>query len=598
MQDSPAGASLLYIALPFVSWSLHEGERLVLPQDGLKAQPLHETLCQTLMLCDQWRSLDRHVEVALKRMPDLKNHAQQLKQGLIHMVQQGLLVDSTKLSQKYLEGHRPEPESKGIETLYVRTYRCPQALERLLSSLKNGRAGASVKTVVIVDDARDTADIERSQTLLAAYQNTLSARLIHITRKDRERMADALALACGIDAQHLRWWLNGDPDDPEMSAGATFNTALLLSAGTATAILDDDAQLTPYGNPNEISEIALAHEDDTEWTLYSSAEEMENAWSPLDIDPLAAHSHWLGRSLPSLLDQTSNKQRFWHPVSSSELHNLQPSGKVKVSVNGLLGDPGTGSASWLYTQPPERLAPWIQNEATYQQTVSQRAMARKPLGKQILSHHSLLSPLVAIDNSDILPPTFPNGRGEDLLFTELVCAIYPDSLFTQLPWMLKHIPENAREFTRESLLQPISMSTNRLLANFLQKSRYSAPNASPATRFNLLADSLKALAESPGSTLASEYRNRLNDDRAYMAQKLIHNIRALQPPKYVADDMQKLLQQCYQGVASDEQDEKTSLQQARERATHYSSALASWQIAWEYCKSLGEAKTLLLATPQ
>ncbi len=595
MQDSSAGASRLYIALPFVSWPLHEAERLVLPQNGLKAEPLHETLCQTLMLCDQWRSLDRHVDVAIERMPELKNHTQQLKQGLLHMVQQGLLVDSEKLTQTRLTPKRPEPESAVIKTLYVRTYRCPKALERLLQSLQNGRTAASLKTLVIVDDAREASDIERSQTLLAFYKQKLPFSLVHITRADRERLADALATATGVDTQHLRWWLNGDSNDPEMTAGATFNTALVLSAGTATAIMDDDAQLTPYGDPNEISEIAIAHEDDVEWNMYPSTEEMEAAWSPLDIDPLAAHSHWLGRSLPSLLSQASNTQRFWYPATSSDLHNLESSGKVKVSVNGLLGDPGTGSASWLYIQPPKHLAAWMQNEAIYQKMVSQRAMARKPLGKQILSHHSLLSPLVVIDNSEIVPPTFPNGRGEDLLFTELLCAIYPDSLFTQLPWMLKHEPEQTREFSREKLLHPISLPTNRLIANYLQRIRHSTPGAPATTRIKLLADTLEALAKTSDETLTTEYRSQLSSDRAYMARKLINNLQTLQPPKYLADDMQQLLQKCRQGMETDEKDIEANLQQARERAKNYSKALASWQNAWEHCKSLGEAKALLLA---
>src|SRR5690606_34556327 len=119
-------------------------------------------------------------------------------------------------------------------------YRCPEALERLLQSLQTGRAGASVRTLVVVDDAREASDVETSRSVLASWRPRLSAEVIHVTRADRERLADALAAASGADAEDLRWWLNGDPDDPEMTAGATFNTALLLSAGTATAIMDDD----------------------------------------------------------------------------------------------------------------------------------------------------------------------------------------------------------------------------------------------------------------------------------------------------------------------------------------------------------------------
>ncbi|MDO6746267.1 hypothetical protein [Gilvimarinus sp. 1_MG-2023] len=592
-----------YIALPFVSWPLHEGERMVLPRDGRQAQPLHETLAQTLMLCDQWRSLDRHVSTAIEKMPQLQPHAEQLKQGLLHMVEQGLLVDAAKLSQSFAESAPTEHSTPDIQTLYVRTYCCPQALERLLQSLLAGRAGASVKTLVVIDDAREENDLERSRTLLGSYRDQLSAQLVHITRADRERLADAIAVASGASAQDLRWWLNGDPEDPDMTAGATLNTALLLGAGTATAIIDDDAQLTPYGDPQETTDAASvkmggAQQDEALWHMYPSAEAMGNAWSPLDIDPLADHSRWLGQPLTAIMAQATSPDTFWQPVTSADLHSLNPRAQVKVSVCGVLGDPGTGQASWLYTQPPERLQPWLQSEDNYRQLVTQRLSARKPQGHQLLPNHSLLSLLIGVDNRQLIPPTTPTGRGEDTIFAELVCGVYPDSLFAQLPWMLKHTPEQDRQFSHDRLLTPIAMDANLLLTDYLHKLRHAIPSADASTRLQWLGQSLKALSQAPDKTLAADYQINLSSDRSNMAQRLINNLQTLQPPAYLANDMQTLLTRCMQGVDKDQQELDSILRQARRRASQYSQALNSWQTAWEYCREIGESQTRAMARAQ
>ena len=600
VQNAQTGAATQYIALPFASWPLHDAERMVLRQNDLKAQPLHETLSNVLILCNRWRSLDEHVAVAIEKMPDLQNYAQQLRQGLEHMVEQGLLVDAAKLSQHFTEPAQPTPEPVGIKTLYVRTYRCPQALERLLQSLQSGRTGASVHTLVVVDDAREESDLELTRTLLASWRQRLSPDLIHITRADRERLADALAAASGADAQDLRWWLNGDPDDPEMTAGATFNTALLLSAGTATAIMDDDAQLTPYGDPQEASKmgsvsIGGAHKEEAHWRMYPSTEAMESAWSPLDIDPLADHSRWLGQPLSTLVAQATQPETFWQPITSIGLHTLKPHAKVKLSINGILGDPGTGQASWLYTQPPEQLTPWLQSEDAYQTLVSQRLLTRKPQGFQLLSHHSLLTPLTGVDNRQLMPPTIPNGRGEDTIFAELACGVYPDCLFAQLPWMLKHVPERSRQFDRDKLLSPVATDANLLLTHYLRKLRHVIPNADPDTRLQWLGKSLQAVAQAPEATLAADYRFHLNADRSSMAQQLTQNLQALQPPAYLAEDMQLLLTRCRQGLETDQEQLAPILIQARRRAGRYSQALASWQTAWEYCQQIGEPQALAMA---
>src|SRR5690606_4828702 len=129
---------------------------------------------------------------------------------------------------------------------------------------------------------------------------------------------------------------------------------------------------------------------------------------------------------------------------SSDLLLLQRHAQVKVSINGTMGDPGTGQASWLYGEPPEQLLPWLQSEDNYRSLATSRNLARKPQGYKLLPHHVLLTPLVGVDNRELMPPTLPNGRGQDALFAELVGVVYPHSLFAQLPWMLMHIPETSR----------------------------------------------------------------------------------------------------------------------------------------------------------
>lgn len=594
MQDPQANAATQYIALPFVSWPLHEAERQVLLQNDSQPQPLHETLSQILMLCDQWRSLEEHAAVAIQHMPVLQSHAQQVHQGLAHMVQRGLLVDARKLSQNHTESAAPEPDREGISTLYVRTYLCPQALERLLQSVQTGHAGASLRTLVVVDDAREASDVQITQSILATYRPQLSADIIHVTRADRERLADTLAAASGADAQDLRWWLNGDPDDPEMSAGATFNTALLLSAGTATAIMDDDAQLRPYGDPQEPSKMGVTSSEKVDWTMYTDVETMESAWSPLDIDPLADHSRWLGQPLSALVKQAPSPEVFWQAATSSDLHALQPHSTVKVSANGLLGDPGTGQASWLYTREPEHLRPWLQSEDTYRQLVSRRLLARKPQGHRLLPYHTLLTPLVGVDNRELMPPTIPNGRSEDALFVELTTCVYPNSLFAELPWMLKHIPEHEREFDRDSLLSPVTLGANTLLSLYLGQLRHALPSADPESRLQWLGQSLQTLAQAPEATLTADYYRHLAGRRGNMAKGLIRNLQTLQPPPYLAEDMQLLLSRASQGTGTSPEKVAALLQQMRQRAGRYGQALASWQKAWEHCRQVGEVQALAL----
>src|SRR5690606_15392388 len=138
--------------------------------------------------------------------------------------------------------------------------------------------------------------------------------------------------------------------------------------------------------------------------MYPDLEALKSAWSPLDIDPLQDHSRWLGQSLPALVAQASSPEAFWQSIKSADLLWLQSHAQVKVSVNGTLGDPGTGQASWLYTQASEQLLPWLQSEGSYRQLISRRHLARQPQGHKLLPFHILLTPLVGVDNRQLMPP--------------------------------------------------------------------------------------------------------------------------------------------------------------------------------------------------
>lgn len=121
----------------------------------------------------------------------------------------------------------------------VRTYRRPQALARLLdSALAMQQRGAPARPWLVIDDARNDADAEENQGVVAARAR-LGLDLMYLG--PAQRSAALASLAGGDDA---RLSLLLDPAVLATASGArSWNWAMLLTAGGTASMIDDDCFL-------------------------------------------------------------------------------------------------------------------------------------------------------------------------------------------------------------------------------------------------------------------------------------------------------------------------------------------------------------------
>ena len=586
--DQRSGPSPRYIAVPFDAQPVGQ-EALIRPAGKSGALRLPLFHAQLLGTCDALLDLADHQQRAMERFGLASHQAGAVRTALQDLVQRDLLREEARLFDSMRGG--TEDAFEPIDTLFIRTCDRAAELQRLMSELVEVARDAGLDRIVVLDDSRSDDAIQRNAEICARARQKDQLPVLLIDRQRRSRIVDAIAQAAGADRQALTWAIEGDEGELP-SYGAGLNLALLLGAGRRIALIDDDAGVTAYVPERRDPGLSLRPAFEPETVLIDPAEtgpesdqNETRGYAFAEVNPLVAHGDILGLSTASLIDRFGLQDgKLLDKLTPGMLHDLTRAARVRVTINGTLGDSGAGSPAWIYTAPPETLERCSRDPEAYRRSVLGRRSARCSDRIEIAPGGALMTTtLTGIDARELLLPTLARGRGEDLVFGALVDYLYPASHSALLPWMLRHRRVAQSPWSPDVFARASGTDRARWLVDRIDEFATSVASRSAEYRALALGNWFTDLAACDSDEIVEALRSHLLQTRARRASAMMETREALQPPEWIGRDYDTLIaadltfdESTWQGLAP-------IAQSILRFARGYGASLPTWCKAWRWC---------------
>ena len=283
----------------------------------------------------------------------------------------------------------------------------------------------------------------------------------------------------GCRAESARRWLrllsSGLKFSSELGYGASRNHLLLASAGTRSVWLDDDVIFSPRSYPDP--DRRLHSISKLGWRLWPKPSESTRRYA---VGAQAAPKD----ALDCMIDTLGVRDRR----------------RVVVSMPGVYGDSGLGSHGVV---PFERnVVPTAVHEdrAAFEHLISGQDCIRQSASFVVSSLHGFLATSFGLDNSQMVCPFAPTGRGEDQIWSVMQAKIDPGSGVAHLPWVIHHRGKGVDKRPFPDLASStlwVALSVNAFDAT---------PDASAGDAMALLGDHLCRLAKIPMDDYLRELR--------------------------------------------------------------------------------------------
>lgn len=579
--------------------SLSNSECIFQARDDGGLHVMTHQVLQALDQCREFRTLDEHIARITSVIPGLAGQGEAVRRVLTNLVERGLL----RSDQQFLDGLQSGPEHSPLplRALAIRTCDRPAQLRALLDSLRAHQARFGRRdAVLLIDDSRDSSHRRGNRDLLAAYAAETGAKVHWVGPDEARSLGEQLARARPEAAQVLPALLQ-QGNQPGFGGGRGYNLALLLTAGGALSLIDDD-----YLLPFHRGSVARDGLEPVAWTqfvarFHASGDEALAAGSELDEDGLALQHGLVGATLGAVMGGSSGRYRLTREQlrgqSLARLAYLRADAHVLATFTGSRGASFTSDSAWLYQLPaPWRNEFWAERES-YLRNIEADALEFVP-ERLLAREFGLFTPFM-LDNSRLLPCTSVLGRGEDGLFGVISHYMYPRSLTLHLPITIGHRQEGRRgRFERAT--QALTPGFNRFLRDWVRNQAVPARASDPAARLALLAAQMEDLAhasERERIDVLHEYLRYVRADLIdRLQQQLLSEPRA---PVYWAADLRRIVEAngralLEEGVPRLEEwpadiDAAGCAGLLRERCLALADAFRHWPAVWQTAAEMGEA---------
>lgn len=405
----------------------------------------------TLINCKTFRTLDEHVDHVIKLNPNMQGQQADIRQVLKSMLDNGVMVSARVFCDKFKRKPDSPASSKGDQPVVViTTWERPDALARLLKSMKKNCATEKFHHLYVVDDSRDADNIARNRELVAEAAFGLKTPVQYMGQSEQQKLIASLASKLPEHEASIRFLADQSRWVKHWTSGLARNLALLLSCGHRLVMLDDDTICDVFepGKPRSDMSISNTPRDAD---FFASEHEWLGQRQALNPDPICRHMQCLGLTLAEAIDkfgQGNLKPAGLGKASTRMLNELSESSKVLVTECGSLGCPGTVNNTWLPDMSPESMQHMLASEHKTQLALSTRKVWTGRLQPHIGARPNM-SQITGFDNREMLPPYLPVMRGEDRLFGLMLNFIFPADVSLDYPWAIPHLPMPAREWNKK-----------------------------------------------------------------------------------------------------------------------------------------------------
>ncbi len=480
---------------------------------------------QAMDQCREFRTLDEHAARIQSTLPALSGKREDIKRVLDSLVQRNLLVSDRAFVERLNVASSLNPSP--LRAVFIRACDRPEQLAHLLASLteyeRRFRAG---RRYVLLDDSVLSVSINEQRDLLREFARTTGCNVNYVGQAERTKLIDRFAKSVPQAKGVIELLLTRErhPHAQRFGGGRGWNLALLLSAGSRLALLDDDLRLNlkrpPFAregldpNPNAQAQAAFM----------ANMEEAFGYGEEVAQDPFALHLDACGQTLGALT-------RTLYPLSEKSLRGLNlsrlellsgPSRIISTQL-GTYGSARTETALWLYQlEGRSREEFWRERASYLRNTDAQQIWFG--VAQAHISEITGFTPFT-LDNSSLLPCTNSVGRGEDSLWSALTRYCHPDAVVLELPEAIAHVQESQRkraDLTRSAYVPRV----NHFLRDYVQRQFGLFKAADAGQRLAFFADVLRDLAGASQSDRVAHLREYLSFARADLIDRLQHQIEA------------------------------------------------------------------------
>ena len=446
MLAGPAGSVILH--------KLRGDRRMIVQPD----------VADAMRLCGPFRTLDAHARSIMEAMPALKEHAEHTLQTLRGLAEAGLL-ESSETAWERLTLPAGATDTGAPCRVFILTCDRPAALNRLLSGLREYPLPDAVEGIWIVDDSRQAENIQENQSIIVAQAEGATVPVVHVDPIKRGDLIQQLKTALPEHSDSIEWLLERSVWSTAPTYGIARNLALLLSVGKRALVLDDDIIPQAIAPPLSSTGLRFGTANDREAVFYASQEALTQHAMQLPDSPLAMMLASLGRSFGTLLPRHLPGHKALLGFDGELLDRHHSNSRALMTQCGSWGDSGTADGNWVLNLPDSSINKLLAQPDGLSALLRARSHWMGCRGSS-LSQYGTLSQLTGLDNTTLLPPYTPAGRGEDMMFGIMLQRLHPESAVWNEGWAIRHEPIEDRESRGE--LIPLSVKPGlSLLADWL-----------------------------------------------------------------------------------------------------------------------------------
>ncbi|HEX7917675.1 hypothetical protein [Rudaea sp.] len=497
---------------------------------------------QAMDQCREFRTLDEHVARIQSTQPALASKRDDVKRVLESLVQRQLLISDAGFVERL--GTSSAIAQAPMRAVFIRACDRPQQLAHLLTSLaeyeRRFRAG---RRYVLLDDSVLQASINEQRDLLREFARTTGCKVHYIGHAERTKIVDKLAREFPQSKATIQNLLVRDKGagTQRFGGGRGWNMALLLSAGSRFALLDDDLRLSLKRPPFAQAGLDPNPSPPMEAAFLANMEEAFGYGEDVDQDPFALHLDACGQMLGTLTRSAYPLSRqALRGMNLSRLELLNEPSRVIATQVGTYGSARTENGLWLYRlEGRSREEFWRERASYLRNTEAQHVWfgVAQAQAKEVTG----FTPFT-FDNSRLLPCTNSLGRGEDSLWSALARYADPDAIVLELPEAIGHVQESQRlrsGLTRGAFVPRVNM----FLRDYVHRQFGLYKSSDPGQRLHLLADVLRDLSGATEAERISNLREYMSFIRADLIDRMQHQIEAAtEAPVYWQADARAIVE--------------------------------------------------------
>jgi len=403
-------------------------------------------------------------------------------------------------------------------TLGVLTSNRADILKRCLDSyLANAQQYGHTVKAVVTDDSMSQTTRAQCRAMLAAVRQETGCEILYAGLEEKLLFVRQLLNRSEAPPDVIKFALFDSLKTNLGAYGANRNALLLDTAGEQMVCVDDDTECRIAAAPRLSDELMVLEPGGTDGRDPSNVwnfPDREAALAAADFQPL----DFFGTHFP-MLGKTAEGR------------------KVNITLNGLLGDCGWGGPSKYLFLTGDAFSNLTQSHDHYEEAVCCREMLRTVQQPTLAdSVADLMTTVIGMDNTGLLPPFLPVARGEDIIFSQTLSACFADNGFVFLPFAVLHCPPDARAFWKGEVMRSASGIDYTILLSMLIKRFGKSGSENGAAGLRELGGFLEGLASRPQVEFDETAREAAADYVQHVTTALEKRINSGDAPAFWASD--------------------------------------------------------------